>query len=144
MGEGIARIRAQTERISHLLYVHSAGTHAVIGSGASRNGVEVMDSKGINMRRHVAKQVSYDDVTNANLILVMEEAHRTSLFHLAPDSIDKVMLLSELSGRRYDIPDPFGGPLPDYQTAFARISGIINAGWSDIMARLELWERKKQ
>lgn len=138
MAEGIIRYRAQADRISHQLYVHSAGTQAVVGSGASRNGVEVMRTKGINMRRHVAKQITYEDLSQADLVIVMEEAHRTRLFHLAPDQVDKIMMLSELSGRRYDIPDPYGGPMIEYQTAFARIEGIIMAEWATILSRLGL------
>ena len=136
IAEGIARLRAQQDRISHQLYVHSAGTQAVVGSGASRYGQDVMASKGINMRRHVAKQVTYQDVADAALILVMEEAHRVALFQMAPEHYDKVILLSELSGRTYDIPDPIGGPLIEYQAAFARINGIINAGWPEIIERI--------
>lgn len=136
IAEGIIRFRSQQERISHKLYVHSAGTHAVVGSGASRNGVEVMAQHGVDMRRHVAKQVSHEAVSHANLIITMEEAHRVALFNLAPQHFGKVILLSELSGRTYDIPDPYGGPLIEYQVAYARINGIISAAWDTILDKI--------
>lgn len=139
IAEGIIRFRSQQERISHKLYVHSAGTHAVVGSGASRNGVEVMASKGIDMRRHVAKQVTYKAVSAAKLVMVMEEAHRTDLLNLVPESFGKVILFSELSGRTYDLPDPYGGPLIEYEVAYARINGIINAAWSNLLDRVDIW-----
>lgn len=142
IAEGIVRFRSQQERISHNLYVHSAGTHAVVGSGASRNGIEVMASKGIDIRRHVAKQVTFNAVADAHLIIVMEEAHRAALFNLAPSHMGKIILLSELSGRTYDIPDPYGGPLIDYQIAYARINGIIDAAWTSILDRINVWGKE--
>lgn len=142
IAEGIVRFRSQQERISHNLYVHSAGTQAVVGSGASRNGIEVMASNGIDIRRHVAKQVTFEAIADAHMIIVMEEAHRAALFHLAPSHMGKIILLSELSGRTYDIPDPYGGPLIDYQIAYARINGIINAAWSDILDKIDLWGKE--
>lgn len=138
IAEGVLRQRAQKEQISHRMFIHSAGTHAVVGSGASRFGVEVMAQHRIDMRNHVAKQVTYEHVAQATFILVMEEFHRSTLFQLAPEHIQKIMMLSELSGRHYDIPDPIGGPRAAYLTSFAQISGIINSGWDKIIGAMAL------
>ena len=72
----------------------------------------------------------------ADLVLVMEEAHRRSLFHLAPQHLGKVYLLTEMSGRHADVADPYGGPAEGYARTADELERLIDAGMPMILRRL--------
>lgn len=45
----------------------------------------------------------------------------------------KVFLLSEMkAGRRYDVADPYGSSLAEYQVCADVIADLIEAGWKQI------------
>ena len=56
---------------------------------------------------------------NANIVLVMTHHHQEALQAEFPDVSHKVHLISELIGRDYDIEDPYGGSLEDYELCAA-------------------------
>lgn len=138
MAEGILRHKAQEERISHLITVHSAGICAEVGAGASLLALEMLLRHGIQLPKHKAKQLSEGDVVRASLILTMEEAHRTAVLRLSRNASDRVVLLNELPGRYGDIPDPYGGDLKDYSACFAQIDQCLQRGWTDILTFMQI------
>ena len=69
----------------------------------------------------------------ADLVLVMEEAHRRSLFHLAPQHLSKVYLLTEMSGKHADVADPYGGPVEGYVRTADELERLIDAGMPMIL-----------
>jgi protein-tyrosine-phosphatase len=47
---------------------------------------------------------------------------------------DKVHLLSEMAGRRFDVPDPYGSSLAAYRQTADIIAAIVEQGYEHIMA----------
>ncbi len=118
--------------------VDSAGTYALIGHPASEGSRHAMQQRGLDIRDHRAKQISSDLVTNADLILVMEEHHRRSIFVTWPKAIAKTLLLSELAGDHADIADPYGGELWEYEETATIIENYIHRGMPQLIQRLHL------
>ena len=116
--------------------VDSAGTHALVGKPASVGSIHAMQQRGLDIRDHRAKQISSDLVANADLILVMEERHRRSIFVTWPNAIAKTLLLSELAGDHADIADPYGGELWEYEKTADIIDDYIHRGMPLLMQRL--------
>lgn len=77
-------------------------------------------------------------MTAADLVLVMEEAQRQSIFHRAPHLLYKVLLLSELVGRHVGIPDPLGASITVVHALAATADGYLNDGWPMILRQLDL------
>jgi hypothetical protein len=66
----------------------------------------------------------------------MEEAHRRSIFYLAPEVLGKVYLLSEMAGGYDDIADPFGGPVQEYVRTADQLAALIDKGLPKILKRI--------
>ena len=66
----------------------------------------------------------------------MEEAHRRSIFHLAPDQLSKVYLLTEMAGGHADVEDPFGGTLEEYAATADELTALIDKGLPKILKRI--------
>ena len=118
--------------------VDSAGTYAVIGAPASKGSVNAMKARGLDLTPHVAKQITASMVEQADLILVMEERHRRSIFVTWPKALAKTLLLSELAGESVDIEDPYGGEQWEYDRAAAIIEDYVMRGMPMLLQRLGL------
>jgi protein-tyrosine-phosphatase len=114
--------------------VSSAGVHAVSGRPAAATGVELLRRRGVDLSSHRSRAVSVELVERSDLIVVMEEGQRQSLFHLAPEALARVFLLSELSGRHGDLEDPWGGSELDYERCIAEVERLLEAGWARLIA----------
>jgi len=120
--------------------VVSAGIFAIDGAPADPTVVTVLRERGIDITRHRARTVTIADLNTADLILVMEEAQRQSIFYRAPQLLYKVVLLSELSGRHVDVPDPVGQSPAVVRTLAGTADGYIHAGWPMLLRQLGLAE----
>lgn len=118
------------------IVVDSAGTYAVTAAPASQGSRQAMAARGLDISEHVAKQATAALVREADLILVMEEAHRRSIFHTWPQALAKTFLLSEMAGAHNDVTDPYGGTQGDYDRAAALIERYVQQGWPEIVRRL--------
>lgn len=88
-----------------------------------------MDSRGLDISSHRARQVSHELTRWAELILVMEHHHRDSILEMDPTARGKIYLLGHWTGR--EIPDP-------YQRGEAIYAQALNL----IDEALETWIRK--
>ncbi len=118
--------------------VKSAGVFAQEGQEASRPAITVLEERNVPLSGHRSLAVSLELLAEADIVLVMEEAHRRSLFYLAPQHLGKVFLLAEMSGRHSDIPDPFGGPVEGYVRTADLLDKMLKAGLPAILKRLRL------
>ncbi len=118
--------------------VDSAGTYAMIGHPASEGSVNAMKARGLDISDHRAKQITADMVERADLILVMEEHHRRSIFVTWPKAIIKTLLLSELAGESAGIDDPYGGEQWEYDRAAGIIEDYVTRGMPTLLRRLGL------
>ncbi len=109
--------------------VTSAGTWAVDGHPASRHAVRVMADQGLDLRPHRSRAVTRRIIQEVDLVLAMTHNHVEALRLEFPDQAANIYLLSEMKdGRRYDIDDPYGGSLADYQACASELAELIDTG----------------
>lgn len=136
MAMGLLRHRLAQDSLASEVTVSSAGVWGLDGQPASRPGVEVLAERGVDISGHRARTVTEEDLVRADLVLVMEEAHRRSLFYLAPQMLGKVFLLSEMAGEHHDIRDPYRQPRAEYERCADELERLINVGYDNILRRL--------
>jgi protein-tyrosine-phosphatase len=122
------------QRGLHQWRVGSAGTWAVVVRPASRHSVSVMSRHGHDISGHRAAMISEAYLREADLVLTMEIGHAEALRAEFPAQAHKVYLLTEMIGRSYDVADPYGGPLEEYERMYDDLSEIIDEGLDRIIA----------
>lgn len=110
--------------------INSAGLHAVVGESAVSKAQKVMLDIGIDISEHRAQQLTYDMVSTANLVLVMEKAHKKEIESIIPASRGKVYLLGQWQD--FEIPDPYCEPIE----AFDQSLLLIKQAWQDWRLRI--------
>jgi len=141
MAEALLKARAPES-----VHIHSAGIGALVGEPADPASVQLMQARGIDITAHRARQLSREMVSQAELILVMEDGHMQHIHSLSPAARGKVHCLGKWGdkvnsghGREYplgenEIPDPYKKS-PEY---FASILVLIEQGvdaWAE-----KLWK----
>ncbi len=132
VAEGILRDRLQKRGLQEWT-VASAGTWALEVRGASRNSVLLMEEAGIDISDHRSKIVTPEQMQQADLILTMERGHAEALQVEFPQQAHKVYLLTEMTGRRYNVADPYGNDLPAYQRMVEEVTNLIDTGLDNIL-----------
>ncbi len=118
--------------------VESAGLGALVGHPADEHAVELMSEQGVDIAAHRARQLHPDMVATADLILVMEAGHKTSIDTADPTVRGKVYRLGKW--RDKDIDDPYRQP----KAAFADALQDIEDGVADWVERLTQMDEKKK
>ncbi|MDQ1301613.1 MAG: protein arginine phosphatase [Chloroflexota bacterium] len=116
--------------------VQSAGTWARDGDRASDGAATALGQRGISLEAHRSQTMTSQLLEAANIVLVMEEEHRRSLFYLEPKHLRKVFLLTEMVGRSAEIADPYGGPPEGYAETADELDRLIGAGLPAILRRI--------
>ncbi len=116
--------------------VTSAGTYALVGYPASEGARRAMRARGLSIEDHRARQLTPEMIRKADFLLVMEERHRTYIFHLVPQAMTRTWLLSELGGGHEDIADPYGLEQEAYERTADRIAGYIEQGLDRLCGQL--------
>jgi protein-tyrosine-phosphatase len=136
MAAGLLHHRIAELGLADQVQVVSAGVYADGGHNASRFASLVLSERGITLAEHRSQSVTMDLLRQADLVLVMEESHRKSIFYLAPQLLSKVFLLSEMAGEHDDIDDPFGGTIYEYRETVGLLTHYIEQGLPRILKRL--------
>ena len=136
MAAAIMRRRIAELGLENEIEVFSAGVWADEGRAASANAIATLATRGMDLTEHRSRLLAPALLREADLVLVMEEAHRRSLFHLAPQHLGKVYLLTEMSGRHADVADPYGGTAEGYVRTADELESLIGAGMPMILRRL--------
>ena len=109
--------------------VTSAGLGALVGHPPDKKACQLMMEKGIDISGYRACQINKEMIRKADLILVMELAHKTAIEMSEPSSKGKVFRVGEWGG--FDIPDPYQQEL----AAFEKSLNLIEQG-------ITLWLKK--
>lgn len=117
--------------------VSSAGTWATEGETAAGNARVVMQNFGLSLAGHQARTVDGEMLQSAALVLVMTRHHLDALAAEFPAARPKMHLVSELVGQQYDVADPYGASLEDYQICAAELSRIIERGYRRVLEWLD-------
>ena len=117
--------------------VGSAGIKVSEGQSAAPFNISLFAERGIDLTTHRSRAFNLDLITPSTLVLGMEQAHIDWIKHCYPSQLKKVYMLSEMSDRRYDVPDPYGQSLAAYRQMMTELTSLIEAGLPRIIAVVE-------
>jgi protein-tyrosine phosphatase len=135
---GILQQRFDQEGLGERIEIRSAGIYGLKGEPASRDGVDLLAQRDIDISNHVARAIRYEDVAEADLVIVMEEDHRKAIFVRMPEFVYKVVLFSELAGQHNDVDDPYRRGRRAYEKTLTTIDATLESGWGQLKQRLTL------
>jgi protein-tyrosine-phosphatase len=138
MAAAILRRRIAELGLVDQVNVESAGVWARDGQPAAEDAVTVLTGRGIPIADHRSRTLTEKMLEVVDVVLVMEEAHRRSIFYLAPKHLRKTLLLTELVGDHDDVDDPYGGPIEGYVNTEAHLEALIDAGLPRLLQQLDL------
>lgn len=96
------------------------------GDSANEKSIAVMSEVGIDISNHISKNITADEVQNADAIICMTESHRQMLLLYGADD-SKLYVLGD------GIADPFGRDIDTYRTCrdeiFSNIDKLIENGF---------------
>ena len=110
--------------------VSSAGLGALVGHPPDPKACQLMLKKGIDISDYRACQLNKEMIRKADLILVMESAHKIAIEGSEPSAKGKVFRLGEWE--KFDISDPFDKDL----SAFIKSFNLIEQGIALWMPKL--------
>jgi len=107
----------------------SAGTSVIPDSKAADFAIEVMEERGLDLKKHVARQLTPELIDEADLILTMTGNHKHHILAVAPYVQEKVFTLKEYanSSAYQDIYDPIGQPTSAYKECANELEFHIRA-----------------
>lgn len=133
LAAGMLAARVARESALSGVTVSSAGTAAWNGAPVSEGSFLVGLERGIDLSRHRARQLTADEVRQADLILAMGDSHLRRVGELGgAGKAHTFRGFAEVSDRAADIPDPFGGDVQAYRETAETFDTLIE----QIVARL--------
>jgi len=133
MAAGLLRQRLAVDKVDARHRVLSAGVWAADDAPASENAIATMAERGIDISDHRSHNLASEEVAGADLILVMTHDHARMVRQTWPQYAWKVHLLSEMTGKRRDVEDPYGGPIEEYRACADTMSRYIDSGLERIL-----------
>ena len=148
MGEALLRNELE-KRGCRDVEVASVGTWAYEGQSATREAVETLRKRSIDLSAHRSRAVDVEELRDSDVIVAMTSVHVREISQLAPDVAERIVLAKEvkeiearsldpdasaderakalLGGRRpaprrsLDVDDPMGLPIGSYERALREI-----------------------
>jgi protein-tyrosine-phosphatase len=108
--------------------VSSAGIFATPGNPPEHFAVQVAREAGVDISGHRARVVNNENLSWADIVLVMESGQKGFITMAFPRHSAKVVLLGNFKRSRGgggEIADPYGSSLEDYRTCFEEIREAI-------------------
>ena len=122
--------------LSDRCQARSAGTWGRDGYPAAAESIRVMQARGMDISAHRSREVSAEIIDAAHLILTMERGHQEALQIEFPHKRENIWLLTEIIGPGYDIPDPYGGTLGDFEETADELDRILDRGIDKILRHI--------
>jgi protein-tyrosine-phosphatase len=132
MAEALFNARARRMGEETLLFAESAGTWSLENNPASGNAVIAMAQRGIDLSKHRGRTITRQMVESADVIIAMTRDHRDAMLSEFPDQRAKIHLMGELKDRVFDVGDPYGGTLIEYESCARQLEQLIDAGYDKI------------
>jgi protein-tyrosine phosphatase len=136
MAEALFGERMASRGMSLRYHARSSGVWASDGDPASKHAITVMAERGIDLSRHLSRALTSEHVAEADLVLAMTQDHAKLVRSTWPQYAWKVRLLSEMSGKRRDVPDPYGRAIEAYRDCADSLQRYIDAGMERILEYL--------
>lgn len=102
--------------------IASAGLAADYGSPASRESIEMMRRRGLDLKNHTSQPLTDRLIEHADRCYTLTNGHRAAILDAHPEMSDRVQVLARDGS---DISDPFGGGIDDYAACAASIEQHI-------------------
>jgi protein-tyrosine-phosphatase len=112
--------------------IASAGIYAPLGYPAAQNTLAVLKHRGIDLSQHRSAQITREMVEAYNLILTMERGQKEALQMAFPQQANKVYLMTEMVDGYWEIVDPVGGSMVDFEDTAREIEKILTGGYEKI------------
>jgi protein-tyrosine phosphatase len=142
VGEALLRVRLQKRGLTQWT-VSSAGTWALWLRGASQFSIDICEKMGLDITGHQSRMVNEMLLEQADLVLCMEVGHVEALQAEFTSQANKIYLLSEMVGKSYSVPDPYGESLTMYQQMGNELSMLIDNGLERIIKLAGENERRR-
>lgn len=113
--------------------IRSAGTYTRNGMRTTPEVLTVLQTYGLDARRHRSLEVTGELLEKYNLILCLASNHKEALRAEFPDLAGRIYLLSEMVGQKMDVEDPIGGPLVEFEAAAREIEAYLAQGFDRIV-----------
>lgn len=84
------------ERGCNDVHVSSAGTWAYAGNPATPDAVATVAQDGVDLSDHRSRPIEMDELLAADVIVAMTSVHVRELTSLAPEVVDRIVLMKEL------------------------------------------------
>lgn len=97
-----------------------------VGNDADFRTISVAKKHGIDVN-HIARKITTEDLTNFDLILVMDEYHYQKISSIASHSqMNKVKFYTEFDTQNKNSPvkDPYYGDMKDFQDTFNIVNRV--------------------
>ena len=92
------------------------------------NAAAILQTHGIDVSRHVAAQLTANDVRHADVIITMTAKHKATVTAQFPEVQAKVFTIAEYAtGQSVDVVDAYGKPMEVYEATFKQIDGYMAA-----------------
>lgn len=92
-----ARIADRFPEFESAVVVESAGTGAMVGAGMPAEAAALSEYYGGEPQDHVARQLTIDQVREADLVLAMASEHRSAAVRLSPRASRTIFTLTEFA-----------------------------------------------
>jgi len=121
-----AILRQKAEEKGRNIEVDSAGIFAFAGDKASKEAIEVLKEKEIDISSHRSKLVTDEVLEEADLVLTMTKSHKETLLLKHPSVEEKIYTLKEYTyGIDRDVFDPYGQGLRAYKDVEEELSDAL-------------------
>ncbi len=119
------RLQCSPDKLFDLGYlVQSAGLAAASGSPASRESVEILLKRDIDISGHVSQPLSEQLLEASDSIFTMTNGHRDAILRFRADLGPKVQVLRRTGE---DVVDPIGGGMAEYERCEREIEESLRA-----------------
>ncbi len=125
MAEYLFNVKVIQKGLAKKYKAVSAGISAFDGVAATTQAQQVMRSKSIDIREHKATQLDDEDMKSSSLVLCMTSRHAQILRKYYPEYADKVFSVSEYLNQPYDIDDPYGLGIAEYEKTASQLESLI-------------------
>jgi protein-tyrosine-phosphatase len=137
MAAGLLQALAAQHGEADCWQIQSAGTWAEPDRPATQLAQTVMQQRHIDVTDHRSRPVAAELLKSADVILVMTRHHQEALQAEFPAVQGKILLLSQLVDRKFDIEDPFGGSLDDYELCAIDLQNILAEGYDRLAEMID-------
>ena len=127
MAKGLL-LKALLEKNIEGINVESAGISVLSGMPPAFEAINVMKKAGIDLCKEKSKPVTKNLLDKSDIVLTMEDMHKSEILEKFPDTKDKIFLLSEYvsnGNSTREISDPMGQSFNFYEKTFEEIKKYI-------------------